>query len=152
MATRVARRLLRLVGEGAYPAAFVHHDDAEAAGVLDPGRGHGDVGVEGEMGVDHVAVVQGVDAAGIDHEDNVGVELGDEPAVAPQGIGVPVREAPLGPGEGVEDQQPALRAVQVPWSTVGQVVLERLRLVLLGHQASSIPLLAQLLSGKSMSR
>jgi hypothetical protein len=63
------------------------------------------------------------------------VVLGDQLAVAPDGVGVALVEPVLlaGPELGREQAQAPVGPVQVPGPAVGQLVVERLEPVLLGH-------------------
>jgi len=105
------------------------------------------------VGVDHGAVIEGVDPVGAENQDDVGVELTDEATVAPEGIGVALGEALLlAPGEGLQDEQASGRAVEVPGPPLARWSSRECGWYCCRTQTSLIPLLAQLLSGKSISR
>jgi hypothetical protein len=83
----------------------------------------------------HLTVVEPVDVVGAEDQDDLGVVLGDQLAVAPDGVGVALVEAVLLPRPelGWEQPQASVGPVQVPGATVGQLVVERLEPILLQH-------------------
>jgi hypothetical protein len=129
-------RLLGLVVEAAQ-AAVAGHLDHGLAGRLagrDLGGDHRHPGPALAVTGQDLAVVEPVDVVGAEHQDDLGVVLGDQPPVAPDGVGVALVEAVLlGPELGREQPQPPVGPVEVPGPAVGQLVVERLEPVLLGH-------------------
>jgi hypothetical protein len=83
----------------------------------------------------HLAVVEPVDVVGAEDEHDLGVALGDQLAVAPDGVGVALMEPVLllGPELGREQAQAPVGPIQVPGPAVGQLVVQRLEPVLLQH-------------------
>ena len=81
------------------------------------------------------AVVERVDRVGAEHDQRLGREVADERGVAPQRVRGALLEARavVVAEAGLEDQQPAGRAVEVPRAAVGQVVAERDGVELLHH-------------------
>jgi len=92
---------------------------------------------------------------GAEHEHDLGVTLGDQLAVAPDGVGVALVE-PVGvlvrPQLGREQPQAPVGPVKVPGPPVGQLVVERLEPVLLQYPDVLDPGVEQLDRGKSISR
>jgi len=129
-------RLVGLVGVVGDRAVLGDLHDAVARGVvrLDLGGHHRDLRTRAQVGVDDVAVVELVDGVGADHDQRIGVELPDQLGLPPEPVG-----GALGPAAALaalerrQHHQPAGGAVQVPGAAVGEVLVDRLRLVLHRH-------------------
>ncbi len=134
----VARRLVGLVGVAGDPAAGavpVDLDDPVARRVLpvDLGGDHGEHRAGVLVGTDDVAIVEAVHRVGAHHHDELRAELADQLGVAPQAVGGALCPAlPPGALVGRQDQQAAGGPVEIPGPAVGEMVVERGRLVLLG--------------------
>ena len=85
------------------------------------------------MGVEHIAQIESEDVVGAHRDHDVRGELGEEVALLDKGVCVPR-------GDGLvsvaalkrrQDPQPPVGPVEVPWPSVGEVVVERVGLVLL---------------------
>src|SRR5829696_3176001 len=86
------------------------------------------------LSADHVRVVQLVDMVGGEHEQHVRILVGNHLPVAVDRIGIPLVPATLGITEvGMQDPQSAARAVEVPGPSVGELLRQFVRLVLLDH-------------------
>src|SRR5829696_8248011 len=95
-------------------------------------HGHSRAGIE-VMG-DHVRVIQLVDMVCGEHEQHVRILVGNHLAVAVDRIRIPFVPAALGITEvGMQDPQPAARAVEIPGPSVGELLCQFVRLVLLNH-------------------
>jgi hypothetical protein len=149
----VAGGSLGLVAELLHHTVAPDGDDTETPRLVAGRRGHGHVGAGPEVGVDQVPVVEAVDGISAEHEDDAGVELGDEAVVAPQGVGVAMGEAGLLEArERVEDEETSLvrsRSQGRPLARCSSIDCGWYCWII---QTSSISLSAQLLSGKSMRR
>ena len=135
VADQVPRRIVGLVGVVAHAPA-VGLDDAVAARVVrrDLGGDHRRRRPGLDVLLDEGAVVERVDGVRAEHDERLGRELADHRRGAPQGVRGAGREAAAAVVAlaRVEDQQPAVGAVEVPGPAVGEVVAERDRVELLG--------------------
>jgi hypothetical protein len=86
--------------------------------------------------LEEIAVVELVEVVGAQHQEGIRVELADQRAVAVDGVGVALGEPALLllavlVLEGGEHLEAAVGAVEVPGAAVGQVLVDRVQLVLL---------------------
>ena len=131
---QVARGLVRLVLVVRDPPVL-RLDDAVAPGVvrIDLGGHHRHRRAALHVLLHQLGVVQGVHRVGAHDHERLRRELADQRRVAPQGVRRAAREAAAAVVAlpGLEHQQAADRAVEVPRPPVGEVVAERDRVELL---------------------
>lgn len=126
---------LRLVLETGDSAQPIGGDDRVLAGLRDghDTRDDGAVGVLLPVGGERLGVVEPVDVVCAQDEQRLRLVLPDEVALAEQHVGVAAGEPVLHRANALlrcEDSQPSAGAIEVPWAPVGDLVTDRVRLVL----------------------